>query len=434
MSSSRSRGSNSFSKSRKRQSHDGRRNGGNPRRKKRISTFIPAYKDKPPTPLRPGRTSRTPTTISTTQTSSPTPKEPFSLSEVAPELNHRQVGKSCNSDSALDPVSSGGHASERTSTSSTTPPWLSQVGQMRSATKSQSNGEHRVPKVILERGSELIKDLSVFSVNHIASVLEKSSQSEDVSVPSRSFTDGRQFKALLFHADVLYTDTHSIHEKAWTSALQEHFGDFDFSDVIKLINVNAYCDQEAMLYIERVIEPPHEFTEEDSDLVIVRKNEIYAQLCANDKRVMTPGMRELLVRLKDNRWKMAVLHTGGRQRCNLDVKGIGLRNFFHICVNATALMNLRRPYTDMFIESMNRMKAHPNQTLFICSNELAAMDALSADVTPILISPTSRQSSFIGRYFSISSEVSGCTEHLQSMLLDHLRTLDTPHECQTFRV
>eukprot|EP01083_Nonionella_stella_P170666 581326_1 len=43
--------------------------------KKRISTFIPAYKDKPPTPLRPGRTSRTPTTISTTQTSSPTPKE-----------------------------------------------------------------------------------------------------------------------------------------------------------------------------------------------------------------------------------------------------------------------------------------------------------------------------------------------------------------------
>eukprot|EP01083_Nonionella_stella_P077137 210449_1 len=131
---------------------------------------------------------------------------------------------------------------------------------------------------------------------------------------------------------------------------------------------------------------------------------------------------------------MAVLHTGGRQRCNLDVKGIGLRNFFHICVNATALMNLRRPYTDMFIESMNRMKAHPNQTLFICSSELAAMDALSADVTPILISPTSRQSSFIGRYFSISSEVSGCTEHLQSMLLDHLRTLDTPHECQTFRV
>ena len=184
-----------------------------------------------------------------------------------------------------------------------------------------------------------------------------------------------QYKLLIFDWDGTLMDSEARIVNSLRHASKEVLGIDKTDDQFK--NVIGLGLREAL----QVLHP------EIKDSEIQKMAESYKKIYLSDDNIpsnLFEGVENLLSRLKDTGYKLAVATGKGREGLDLVLKNTGLNDHFHITKCATETRS--KPHPQMLHEILDELEIHPDHSLMIGDTEYDMEMALNAGIDRLAVS------------------------------------------------
>lgn len=188
-------------------------------------------------------------------------------------------------------------------------------------------------------------------------------------------------KAFIFDLDGVLTDTAEYHYLAWKRLAEEEGIAFTRRDNEKLRGISR---RESLKLILKGREIPEEKMQEMMD----RKNGYYRDFIKTvSEKDLLPGALELLDRLKDKKYRLAL--ASASKNAPVVVERLGIAHYFEVIADGNSVEKTK-PAPDLFLYVSEKMKLHPAECLVVEDAEAGVEAARVAGMATIGIGPQER--------------------------------------------
>lgn len=185
----------------------------------------------------------------------------------------------------------------------------------------------------------------------------------------------QEIKLLVFDWDGTLADSELFIVNAMQAAIKQHDLDMRTRDEIRNIIGLGLMEAAAVLFPE---------LEQAGHAALADSYRQHYSATARGKTALFPEVKETLVKLQEQDYKLAVATGKSRKGLDNSLHETGIRDFFHItrCADET----FSKPHPQMLFDIMEHLFIAPENTIMIGDSEYDLLMARNANVTPVAVS------------------------------------------------
>ena len=185
-------------------------------------------------------------------------------------------------------------------------------------------------------------------------------------------------KAVIFDLDGLIVESETIHSESYAAIIIEYGKKpiFDENGFVQTIGLGAESNWQLLKEKYAI--------KEDVQILADKKRAFYRKLLHKQKIITKPGFTELLRLLKKHKIKVAIASAALKQHVILVLDKLNLTMEFDAVVGLGDVQRLK-PYPDVYLEALKRLKIHASQCLSLEDSETGVESAVAANIKVIAV-------------------------------------------------
>ncbi|MFW6381552.1 MAG: beta-phosphoglucomutase [Bacillota bacterium] len=202
-----------------------------------------------------------------------------------------------------------------------------------------------------------------------------------------------KIQAIIFDLDGVITDTAEYHYQSWKRLAEEEGLDFDRQ-------VNEQLRGVSRRQSLNIILGGREFPERKKKEMTDKKNRYYQEYIDNmTEEDLLPGIKELVERLKEEGYKLAIASSS----CNARpvIQNLKIGHYFEVIADGNSVEETK-PAPDLFLYTADRLGLYPAQCVVVEDAESGIEGARAAGMNTIGIGPEDRVGQADYRYQRVS--------------------------------
>lgn len=171
-----------------------------------------------------------------------------------------------------------------------------------------------------------------------------------------------KIEAVIFDLDGIVTDTAELHYKSWKIPLKDENIYFSKKEND---NLRGLSRKDSIKTIEKI--KNKNFSQEKKEMIMKRKNELYQKYITEiDKDYMIDGIYDLLLKLKNKNYKLAV--ASASRNAKLVIKSLGIDHFFGVIADGNSVKK-SKPAPDIFLYAAKKIGVKAENSIVIEDSE-----------------------------------------------------------------
>ncbi|MGM0409796.1 MAG: beta-phosphoglucomutase [Bacillota bacterium] len=192
-----------------------------------------------------------------------------------------------------------------------------------------------------------------------------------------------KIEAIIFDLDGIVTDTAELHYKSWKIPLEDENIYFSKEENDNLRGLSRRDSIKAIAKIKN-----KNFSPKKEEMIMKRKNELYQKFINEiDKDYMIDGIYDLLLKLKEKKYNLAV--ASASRNAKLVIKSLGLEHFFKIIADGNSVKS-SKPAPDIFLFVANKLGVKAENSIVIEDSEAGIEAAHKAGMKVVGVGPKER--------------------------------------------